>query len=638
MSIRLKLIVGMATALLISTLLMVALNIFQMRGLLDRYLLNSALPASLEAIAKSVERDLQAPIIAAELIANNRYLKDWLAAGEPEQGLAPATRYLEGVKTSQEAASAHFASVGTGNYYSQEGIERVVTRSADPWFYGFLESGDAMALALDVNKLTGKPTLFINVRMEDDGEPIAVTGIGLGLEEMAKRIRASRFADTGIVYLVSANGEIKIHPDLQTTNKTLAQEISSDPAKVLLAGSGYQSSQFERDGEDYIVASLPLSIMNWRVVAEVPADEIYGEASRANLTSLLVGLLVAAIFLGIVALVATRMTRPLTRITRALTEIGKGGGDLTQELPVESKDELGELAKGFNRFVGSQREMVRGLLETAGRMKSFVEQTSQVIAASSTRASEQSQLTDSVATAVCEMEATVQEVAKSATETANQLESVGKSASQIREAMAESLKQVGGMAGGIRESASATQTLAIEVQDIGKVIGVINAISDQTNLLALNAAIEAARAGEHGRGFSVVADEVRSLAQKTQASTKEIRAIIERLQEGSQRSVKAMQASEAATEATVSSTHSMGESLDRIGDNVNRIVKMSHQVAAATEEQSSVTEDISRNVQDISQLSARSNEEMLSASREVEDLRAMADTLEAQMKAFRLDR
>lgn len=638
MSIRLKLIIGMGAALLASTLLLVALNIVQMRGLLDRYLLNSALPSSLEAIANSVERDLQAPITASRLIAGNSYLKEWISDNEPQQGLDPATRYLEGVRRSQEAASAHFVSVNTGNYYTHQGIDRVVTPEVDRWFYNFLKSGETMELSLDVDKATGKPTLFINARMEDRGEAIAVTGVGIGLDQMAERIREFRFGDTGIVYLVSETGQVNIHPDLQQTDQPLSKVISPTAAAELLKGSTYHLTEFDRDGRRYVAASLPLSITDWRVVVEVPSAEIYGEASRANQISLLVGVLVALVFLGIIALVATRMTKPLTKITQALTEIAKGGGDLTQELAVERKDELGQLATGFNQFVGAQREMVRGLLETAIRLKAFVEQTSTVMAANTDRAKEQSSLTDSVATAVCEMEATVQEIAKSATETANQLEQVGNSASDIREGMSRSIAQVEGMASNIRESASAIQQLATEARDIGQVIEVINAISDQTNLLALNAAIEAARAGEHGRGFSVVADEVRSLAQKTQSSTKQIRTIIERLQEGSERAVETMATSEKATEETVSTSASMGKALDGIGENVDRIVEMSHQVAAATEEQSSVTEEISSNVQDISHLSARSSEEMTAASREIEELRAMAEKLEAQMKAFRLDR
>lgn len=638
MSIRLKLIAGMGAALFASTLVLVALNIFQMRDLVDRYLLNSALPASLEAIANSVERDLQVPITASRMIAENSYLKEWLRNQEPEQELNAVTRYLEGIRQSENALSAYVVSEKTGKYYYNKGVNRVVSRADDPWFFGFLQSGEKMELTLDVDNTTGVLSLFINMRMDVDGKPAAVTGIGLRLDQLAEQIRDFRFAETGIVYLVSSSGRVTIHSDVQKTDQPLSNIVPSITAQALMASSSYQMTEFDREGNRYIAASLPLSIADERVVVEVPYDEVYGEIGKANTISLLVGGFVALVFLGIVALVATRMTRPITKITNALSDIAKGGGDLTQELEVDRKDELGQLADGFNRFVGSQRDMIRDLLETAVLLKQFVEQTSTVMATNTHRTKEGSELTDSVATAVCEMEATVQEVAKSSTETASQLEQVGKAANDIRQGMSRSITQVGGMASDIRESASAIQTLAQEVQDIGQVIDVINAISDQTNLLALNAAIEAARAGEHGRGFSVVADEVRSLAQKTQSSTQQIRAIIERLQEGSERAVQSMVASEKATEETTRTSESMGEALERIVESVDRIVEMGHQVAAANEEQTSVTEDISANVQNISSLSARSAEDMVAASSDVEELRAMADKLETQMRAFRLDR
>jgi methyl-accepting chemotaxis protein len=638
MSIRLKLIAGMGAALLASTLVLVTLNIFQMQDFLDRYLLNSALPANLEAVANSVERDLQVPITTSRMIAENSYLKEWLSNGEPEQELGAVTRYLAGVQQSENALSAYLISEKTGKYYYNKGIDRTVTRAADPWFFSFLQSGEPMELSLDVDNTTGVLTLFINMRIDVGGKAAGVAGIGLRLDQLAERIRDFRFGETGIVYLVSSGGQVTLHPDIQKTDHPLSTLIPSAAAKALMANSTYQLTEFQRDGRDYIAASLPLSIADQRVVVEVPASEIYGEINQANTIALLIGAFVALIFLGIIAMVATRMTRPITKITNALTDIAKGGGDLTQELAIDRKDELGQLAEGFNRFVGSQRDMIRDLLETAIRLKQFVEQTSGVVTQSAQRAKEESQLTDSVATAVCEMEATVQEVAKSATETANQLEQVGRGANDIREGMSRSIAQVGGMASDIRESASAIQKLAQEVQDIGQVIEVINAISDQTNLLALNAAIEAARAGDHGRGFSVVADEVRSLAQKTQSSTQQIRTIIERLQEGSERAVQAMAASEKATEETASTSESMGQSLERIVESVDRIVDMSHQVAAANEEQSSVTEDISANVQNISNLSTHSAEDMNTAARDIEELRALAEKLETQMRAFRLDR
>ena len=636
MSIRLKLIVGMGAALLISAATLIALNIWQMNGVLDRYLLRSALPSSVEAIANSVERDMQPAITASQMIADNAFLHDWIRQGEAAAQLDPVSRFLERVRQRVGADSAHFVSAASNRYYTQDGIERTVRRGQDDWFYGFLNSGRDLALALDVDKASGKPTLFISVRMADRGEALAVTGIGIGLQRMAERIREFRFGDSGIVYLVSASGQVNIHPQLARTGGQLKNMMPAAAAAEITGQDRYTLVEFQRDGDDFIAASQPLNLGDWRVVVEVPSAEIYGALAEATTLALVAGGLVAAVFLGLVALVATRMTQPLTRVTRALKDIGKGGGDLTQRLDVDSEDELGELAEGFNSFVGSQHEMILALLETAHRLQAFVEQISEVIAANSTRAGEQSRLTESVATAVYEMETTVQEIARNANDTAAQLEAMGQHAGAIRSDMASSVAQVSGMAGDIRDSATAIQQLATEVEDIGRVIDVINDISDQTNLLALNAAIEAARAGEHGRGFSVVADEVRGLAQKTQSSTQEIRAIIERLQSGSSRAVSAMAAGEQATGETVATSERMGEALDQIGDSVEQIVGMSQQVAAATEEQSSVTAEISRNVQNISELSGRSSDDMAACHREVDDLRRLADELAAKMQAFKL--
>lgn len=637
MGIRWKLIAGMGAALIASTLMLIVLNIMQMRDVLDKYLLNSALPANLEAIANSVERDLQAPLTASRLISENNYLKEWIKDQEPDEERDSVVRYLEGVRASEGALTAYMVSAKSGAYHYHKGLNRTVTRAADPWFYDFLQSGDKMELSLDTDDTTGTLSLFINVRMEVQGEPVGIAGIGLTLEQMAERIKDFRFAETGFVYLVSSQGRVTVHPEVKNTGKPLAQLVPADVSQELMAGSAYTFTEFERNGSSFIAASLPLSIAGERIVVEVPASEIYGGIRKANLTALVAGGLVTIIFLGVVAVVATRMTRPITKITNALSEISKGSGDLTRKLNIDRNDELGQLADSFNHFVGSQRDLIRDLLETAVRLKQFVDQTSEVMSMNTQRAKEQSHLTDSVASAVCEMEATVQEVAKSASETASQLESVGKSTGDTREGMASSIDQIAGMSEDIRKSASAIQTLASEVQDIGQVIDVINAISEQTNLLALNAAIEAARAGDHGRGFSVVADEVRNLAHKTQTSTQQIRTIIERLQNESERAVHSMTASECATVEAASNSESVGHALEQIVASVDRIIDMSHQVASANEEQSAVTEEISSNVQNISQLSAQSADDLAAASSDIEALRTMAEKLETQMKAFRLD-
>ncbi len=636
MSIRLKLITAMGTALLVSTLVLVALNIWQMRDLLDRYLINSALPANLSSIAHSLERDMRGPIAASEAIADNVFLHEWMQRGEPADRLNSVTRYLERVRQRFGADSAHFVSAFTSNYYTHQGIDRVVNTSRDPWFYEFMDSGRDQGLSLDVDKATGKPTLFINVRMKADGESLGITGIGIGLDNMAERIREFRFAETGIVYLVEGDGDVAIHPDVEKLDSRLAGLTSREAATELRSDSTFSFVEFDRDGREFLAASVPLSLGSWRLVVEVPSSEVYGALTESTFLSLVAGAGVAAIFLGLIAWVATSMTQPLMRITRALTEIGQGGGDLTQRLEVDSKDELGELARGFNAFIDSQNDLIARLLETARKLQGFVAQISDAINSNTERSSEQSRLNDSVATAVYEMETTVQEIARNANDTASQLEQVGTHAGTMRRDMDESVKQVTGMAENIRESAAAIQQLAAEVGGIGKVIDVINDISEQTNLLALNAAIEAARAGEHGRGFSVVADEVRTLASRTQTSTQEIQVIIERLQKGSTKAVETMEHGEQATRETVAAAERMGDALRQIGDSVDGIVGMSQQVATATEEQSSVMEEISQNVQNMSDLSRQSAEDMNACNAEVEALRAMADELAEQMRVFKL--
>ncbi len=639
-SIQLQLIAGMGAALLVSILVVVAIYTVAVNRLTERYLLDTALPASIEAIRNDIERMLSQPLVAAADIAGNTLLRDWLAAGENPAEAARFIEYLDAAKQRNHAFTALFAATASGHYYNEKGLDRTLGRQnpKDQWFYGYIDSGAERLINIDVDGATGEVALFIDYRIEKAGQLVGIAGMGLRLTELSKLIHDFSFGEQGRVMLVRNDGLIQVHPDNQySAKRTLAEQVGGDAAKRLLGqGAGLQRSQFERNGEQYLALSLPLRDLNWTLVAEVPQAQIYAQMRQAVWLTSLIGGAVALLSLLLVVLLARGLVRPIRQVTTALVQIGGGAGDLSHRLDDSREDELGDLARGFNRFLDSQRALIAEVLSTTERLHRSVEQVTQVVGNTADRSERQQQMTEMVATAVHQMGLTVQDVAQNAGHAAYASQSARDEAVQAREQVQQSVQGIHGMSGEISRAAEAVGQLAQEVASIDEVLAVIRSVSEQTNLLALNAAIEAARAGEMGRGFAVVADEVRTLARRTQLSTDQVQQMIQRLKQGAGVAVTSMQAGQLATGSGVEASQRTGASLGAITDQVERISDMNQQVATATEQQSAVTEEINRNVQGISDLARQTAAEVLGCREECQALRRLADDLARQMGGFRL--
>ncbi len=638
-SIQWQLILSMGTALLVSILIVVGIYTAVVNRLAQTYLLDTALPASVEAMRNDIERILVKPLTAANDIASNTMVQQWLAEGENSAQLPSFTQYLEGVRADHKAFSALIASAGSNHYYTEKGLDRTLSRSnaQDGWFYEFLDSGKPRTLNIDTDTSTGALTLFIDMRVQQAGKTLGIAGLGLSMSELSELIHNYSFGERGKVFLVRNDGLIQVHPQADLSGKRqLAEQIGQDAAKTVLGHSGLSTARFERDGEQFLALALPLRDLNWSLVAEVPEAQIYAQARQAMWMTSLIGLGVALVCLLLVVLLARGLVRPIRQVTAALVAIGSGGGDLTHRLDDSRADELGDLARGFNRFLGSQRDMIAEVLATSERLRSSVGNVAQVVDNTAERAGRQQEMTDMVATAVHEMGLTVQEIARNAGSAAEASQSARDEALQARDVVGRSIAHIEGMSVEIGSAAGAVGELAEQVGSIDQVLAVIRGISEQTNLLALNAAIEAARAGEMGRGFAVVADEVRTLAQRTQVSTDEIQKMIGRLKQGAEHAVASMHSGQAATGTGVASSQRTGESLTAITGQVERISDMNHQVATATEEQTAVTEEINRNVQGISDLARATAGEVRSGRQECQVLRGLADDLARQMGGFKL--
>ncbi len=639
-SIQWQLIASMGAALLVSILIVVGIYSVAVNRLTERYLVDTALPASIEAIRNDIERMMSRPLTAAADIANNTLLRDWLAAGEDSAQAPQFIEYLEALRQKNQAFTALFAATETSHYYNEKGLDRTLSRSnpADKWFYGFIDSGKPRLLNIDTDGSTGELALFIDYRVEKAGKLVGIAGLGLRMTELSELIHNFSFGERGRVFLVRGDGLIQVHPEQQLSGKRkLAEQIGEAAAEaVLKQNEGLHSSRFERDGEGYLALSLPLRDLNWTLVAEVPEAQIYAPVRETVWMTSLIGAAVALVSLLLVVLLARGIVRPIRRVTGALLAIGNGGGDLTQRLDETRADELGDLARGFNRFIDSQRDLIGDVLRTSERLHSSVAQVTQVVENTAERSGRQQEMTEMVATAVHEMGLTVQDIAQNAGNAAQASETARTEALEAREVVRRSIAHIEGMSGEIGQAANAVGELASEVASIDEVLAVIRSISEQTNLLALNAAIEAARAGEMGRGFAVVADEVRTLARRTQVSTDEVQQMILRLKQGAGSAVASMQAGQQATGTGVQSSQQTGASLSTITDQVEHISDMNHQVATATEEQSAVTEEINRTVQGISDLARQTASEVQGCREECQALRGLADDLARQMGGFRL--
>ncbi|HCI2542547.1 methyl-accepting chemotaxis protein [Pseudomonas aeruginosa] len=391
------------------------------------------------------------------------------------------------------------------------------------------------------------------------------------------------------------------------TSARVLSLAASDPSAAAQLSYGDSDRQFGAMRE----------VINQLDEMEEAAAAADGEASSALVAfGLLVCLSLVLVFPGLV-------TRPLQRLLQRLEEIANGDGDLRVRLEVTSRDEPGRLGSAFNAFLDKLQPLIREVGRVTGEVADSAGSLAGMTAANDRLINSEHASVDQVSTAATQMSSAVHEVARnaqSAAQVADDARRQAREGANVVEATIEVIRQ---LAQEVESSSESIQQLAQETASIDAVLTVIKGIAEQTNLLALNAAIEAARAGEQGRGFAVVADEVRALAARTQDSTKDIQARIERLQAGVQNAVRAMQSGSLKARDSVERAAGVDGVLAATGDAVGRINDLAAQIASACEEQSRVIDEIARNISEVRELSAQAaehSEQGTGASRRLSEL------------------
>ena len=467
-----------------------------------------------------------------------------------------------------------------------------------------------------------------------DGRFAGVAGIDLGLGKLQTLAAQVRPYGDGYMSIYSNSGMVLGTADAKLVGKR-DPGLDADTLAAIKAGKAYE---YTRDGTLNLLQPVQVgrNAQPWAVRIAIPLASAFAETRAASWKTAGLSLAALAVILLALGLLLGKLISPLSRLQHALAELSGGDGDLTRQLPIHGRDEIGASATAFNRFSQSLRQMLLEVRERTGQVNQAVAALATETADISQHSSQQAQAATSTASAVAQLSGSISRIADAASQAEQAARSAGDEAEQVAHSVHSTASEIGRIADTIRRIDGVLDGLESRSEQISSIVQVIKDIAEQTNLLALNAAIEAARAGEAGRGFAVVADEVRKLAERTASATVEIAGSIREVQEATAGAAGSMDEAIHQVENGVMLAERAASSISQIREhNLGVLATVGH-IASATAEQSTASRDIARHIDAIHGMTADTDASLHHANGAVGDLQRLAGELQTLLARFKL--
>lgn len=465
------------------------------------------------------------------------------------------------------------------------------------------------------------------------GQFAGTAGGDILLNDITEVVNSIDFLGLGYAYLVTADGKILSHPDSQWADKHLDDFLGQS---ITISDT---LREYELDGKTSLVSFIPIEgiqSVNWYLGVVLDKDKANAPLNASRNQSMLYGFIGLVVTIGVMQLLLNYLMRPIGHLNSAIKDIAQGEGDLTQRLQINSDDEFGRLSSYFNHFIETIHHSISEVHTAANALNQSMRQLRSTTQASLHMSNEQVSRADNVATAINELGASASEISANAARAAQLTDTIHTTSDNNRVALSDNSQAISQLSVNMQESSKEIIKLNDHTDNIGQILEVIKGVSAQTNLLALNAAIEAARAGEAGRGFAVVADEVRQLAQRTQDSTQEIEAMILNLQTGAQSVVTTMEHNKSSCGTCVDSASHAGDQMSEIIVAIDEVVTENQSVATATEQQSKVIQTLDEDILQLTQLNQQETDNLEQTMAACDQLQQQFESLNTLVSRFRL--